>query len=245
MFPRLTRISTRLSARLSTRLSTGLFTRLSTPLAVLLSCCAMPALAIETQTLSQLVFRGTKALDSTSTVDFTFTERDIEGFEKHDREMAETRYFQKFGDNDVMVGYHIEFDRTGLLGNEHRLMEQIRHQFTLDNKSFDTSLRLEERYFDANYSYGTRLRWLTHWNMPLSQTNLVRLGYEWIYDIDYISKTSPLGIAQNRLIGSIQHTLSNRDKVEFEFQARYLYTHVGSVPNTLQNQVQLQYTHNF
>jgi len=215
------------------------------PLVVLLSCTAMPAMAIETQTLSQLAFRGTKSLDTTSTVDFTFTERDIEGFEKHDREMAETRYFRKFGDDEVMVGYHLEFDRTGLLGNEHRLMQQVRHQFTLDNNTFDTSLRLEERYFDGNYNYGTRLRWQSRWIVPLSPTNQMRLGYEWIYDIDYISKTSPLGIAQNRLIGGIQHTLSNKDKVEFEFQARYLYTHVGSASNTLQNQVQVQYTHNF
>ena len=219
--------------------------RLAPPLAVLLSCAALPALAIETQTLSTLAFRGSKALDSSSTVDFTFTERDLEGFEKHDREMAETRYFKKFADNEVMAGYHLEFDRTGLLGNEHRFMQQIRHQFTLDNNSFDSYLRLEERYFDGPNTFGTRLRWQSRWIVPLSNTNQVRLGYEWIYNFDYISKSSPLGIAQHRLIGSIQHTLSTKDKVEVEFQARYLYTHVGSTPNTQQNQVQLLYTHNF
>ena len=213
--------------------------------ALLLPLAAAPALAIETQTLSSLAFRGIKAVDATTTLDFTLTERDIEAFEKHDREMAETRYLKRFGDNEVMVGYHIEFNRTGLLGNEHRLMQQIRRQFTFDNNSFDSALRVEERYFDASYAYGTRLRWQSRWNLPLSAANMLRLGYEWVYNIDYISKSSPLGLAQNRLIGTFQHTLGNKDKVEFEFQARYLYTHVGTTPNTLQNQVSVQYSHNF
>ncbi len=223
----------------------SLLIRFSVPLCVLLPFAAMPALAIETQTLSELAFRGIKALDSTSTVDFTLTEQVIEGFEKHDREMAETRYSIRYGDNELMAGYHAEFDRTGLLGNEHRLMQQIRHQFTLDNNTFDTSMRAEERYFDSSYTYGTRLRWLTRWKVPLSPVNQLRLGYEWFYNIDYISKTNPLGIAQNRLIATYQHTLTNKDKVEFEFQSRYLYTHVGSTPNTLQNLVQIQYMHSF
>ena len=219
--------------------------RLSALLTVLLCLAAMPAMAIETQTLSALAFRGTKALDSTSTADFTFTEQDIEGFEKHDREMAETRFTRRYGDNELMAGYHLEFDRTGLLGNEHRLMQQIRHQFTLDNNTFDTALRAEERYFDSSYTYGTRLRWLTRWKLPLSPVNQLRLGYEWFYNIDYISRSNPLGIAQNRLVATFQRTLANKDKVEFEFQARYLYTHTGSSPNTLQNLVQVLYIHSF
>lgn len=223
----------------------SLFHRLSALLPALFLCTATPALAIETQTLSSLIFRGTKTIDSINTVDFTVTERDYEGFEKHDREMLEGRYFKRFGDNDFMVGYHVEFDRTGLLGNEHRLMEQIRHRFTVNDNSFDTALALEERYFDSTYTYGTRLRWQTRWNLPLSSNDLLRLAYEWFYDIDYLSKTSPQGIAQNRLIGTLQHTLSNKDKMEFEFQARYLYSHAGNVPNVLQNAVSVLYVHSF
>lgn len=219
--------------------------RLPALLTVLCMSAATPALAIETQTLTSLIFRGTKAIDSSNSVDFTVTERDYEGFEKHDREILEGRYFKRYGDTDIMVGYHTEFDRTGLLGNEHRLMEQIRHQFTFNNNSFDTSLRLEERYFDSTYTYGTRLRWLSRWNVPLTSNDVLRLGYEWFYDVDYLSKTSPQGIAQNRLIGTLQHTLSNKDKVEFEFQARYLYSHAGSVPNVLQNAVSVMYAHSF
>ncbi len=212
-------------------------------LAALLPLMATPALAIETQTFSALAFRGNKALDTSSTVDFTLTERDLEGFEKHDREMAETRYFKRFGSNEVMLGYHIEFNRTGLLGSEHRFMEQIRHQFTLDNNNFDTSLRLEERYFDATSIDGSRLRWQSRWNVPLSPGNLLRVGYEWIYNIDYISKSTQRGPSQNRFITSVQHTLTNSDKVEVEFQARLL--HVVGAANTMQNQVQLLYNHSF
>ena len=105
------------------------------------------------------------------------------------------------------------------------------------------SLRLEERYFDATSIDGSRLRWQSRWNVPLSPGNLLRVGYEWIYNIDYISKSTQRGLSQNRLITSVQHTLTSTDKVEVEFQARFL--HVVGATNTLQNQVQLLYNHSF
>jgi hypothetical protein len=201
------------------------------------------AWAIDSETWPVLAFRATTALSTSSTLDFNVSARAVEGFQEHEREIAEIRYGKRFGSNEFMASYNIQFDRNGAPGSEHRLWQQIRHQFALDSGSVETSLRVEERYFDATDAHGSRLRWLTRRNWPLSTTNQVRLGYEWVYNLNDISASTQRGTSQDRLIGTFQHNLVNGDRVELEYQLRLL--HVVGADNRLQNQLQLMYIYNF
>lgn len=211
--------------------------------AVLLVSLSSAASAMDSETWPVLAFRATTVLTDTSTLDFNFSARAVEGFQEHEREIAEVRYGKRFGSNEFMASYNLQFDRNGAPGNEHRLWQQLRHQFALDRGSIETSLRVEERYYDANDAHGARLRWLTRRNWPLGRGNQVRLGYEWMYNLNDISASTQRGPSQDRLIGTFQHNLANGDRVEFEYQLRLL--HVAGADNRLQNQLQLMYIYNF
>lgn len=198
-----------------------------------------PVLAIESETTPVLALRLSKALQNGGTLDATINARSREGFHDHEREIFEIRYGKRTGSNEFMGGYNIQFDRNGSPGSEHRLWQQFRHQFALDGSNIESSVRIEERYFEANDQHGTRLRVLNRWNKALPHGHLLRLGYEWVFNMEDISRTTQRGAAQDRLIASVQHNFSNGDRLEFEYQLRYL--HLVGQPNRLQNQLQLMY----
>lgn len=199
--------------------------------------------AVETTTYPTFGLRLSKAVDNASTIESTFSVRGVEDFQKHDIDTAEVRYDKRLGSNDFMVGYHLEIDRNNLKGNEHRFMQQFRHQFALPHSSIDSSLRLEERYFDYNSTHGTRLRWQTRWNLPLTTADTFHIGYENVYNNNDISASTQRGESQDRYSGSIQHNLRNGNKLEFEFLSYYV--HNPGKPYTLQNHVRLTYTLSF
>lgn len=204
---------------------------------------AKPVLAIEMDTSPQLTFRAATVLADKSTLDFNLMYRAYESFEAHDREIAEVRYGRKIGDIEWMGAYHVEVDRRGAPGNEHRVWLQARKQFALANSGIESSLRLEGRYFDFNHRNGERLRWLTRWVKPLTRTDQMRVGYELVYNLNDITGSIQNGDAQDRLIGTWIHNLGNGDRMEFEWQMRYL--HITNADNRIQNQLQLTYIHNF
>lgn len=219
---------------------------MSSPVAALRRCLllgaaffALPALAVENETTPVLALRLSKTLPQNSYLDVTANARAYEGFIGHEREIFELRYGRRIGNNEYSAAYNQQFDRNGSPGSEHRLWQQFRHQFTWENSSFESSLRLEERYFETNDLHGARLRVLNRWNKPLPANNVLRLGYEWVFNLDDITRTTQRGVAQDRLIGALQHSLRNGNRVEFEYQMRYL--HIPGLDNRLQHQLQLMY----
>lgn len=198
-----------------------------------------PAFAIESETTPVVALRLSKTLENGGSIDATVNASSREGFREHERKIFEIRYGKRSGSNEFMGGYNIQFDRNGSPGSEHRLWQQFRHQFLLDGSSIESSMRIEERYFESTDQHGTRLRMLNRWNRALPHGHLLRLGYEWVFNMEDISRTTQSGVAQNRLIASIQHNFSNGDRLEFEYQMRYL--HLVGQQNRLQNQLQLMY----
>ncbi len=214
--------------------------RLSLVLFILMG--SLPALAREDDTTPLFALRVQKALQANRFVDFTLQARVFEGFVGHEREIAEVRYGLRNGSNEMMFGYSLQFDRNGSPGSEHRPWQQFRHQFSLDESSFESSIRLEERYFAATDQSGARLRVLNRWNKPLAHANQLRLGYEWVYNLNDISRSTQRGTGQDRLIAGLQHTLASGSRVEFEYQYRYL--HIPAQPDRIQHQLQLLYMYN-
>ena len=203
---------------------------------------ASPDFAVESITTPQLAFRVTHDLSETSTLDATISARFNEVFVESEREIAEVRYGKRMGSNEFMTAYNLQFDRRDQAGVEHRLWQQLRHRFTLENSSIESSARIEERYFTASDKGGARLRVLNRWNKQLSSSNQMRIGYEWIFNFNDVSKTNRRGVSQNRLVTSVQHTLASGNRVEFEYQLQY--QHVAYATNRIQHQLQLMYVYN-
>ena len=87
------------------------------------------------------------------------------------------------------------------------------------------------------------LRILNRWTRALSATNTMSLGYEWVYNLNDMSATTQRGVSQHKLIGGVSHELDKHNRIEFEYQLRYLLA-----PNSadrIQHQFQLEYVHSF
>lgn len=195
--------------------------------------------AVESQTTPVLALRLSKTLPEGAYFDATINARSYEGFVGHEREIFELRGGKRIGSNEFSAAYNVQFDRQGSPGSEHRLWQQFRHQFALESSNFESSVRLEERYFEATDAHGSRLRVLNRWNKSLPYGNLLRLGYEWVFNLEDVTRTTQRGVAQDRLIGTVQHNLQSGNRVEFEYQMRYL--HLPGQDNMLQHQLQLMY----
>jgi hypothetical protein len=211
-------------------------------LGCLLAVHVMPTLAIDNQTVPMLSMRVQKALSANSYVNFALNARFNEGFEEHEREIAEVRVGRRNGSNDVSAAYNLHFDRNGQSGSEHRLWQQLRHEFSLPGSSFESSLRIEERYFTDTDKAGARLRVLNRWNKPLTGANELRLGYEWVFNLDDMSAAIQRGTSQDRLLAGVRHELPGGKRIEFQYQLRYL--HLPAQDNRLQHQLQLTYAWN-
>jgi Protein of unknown function (DUF2490) len=205
-------------------------------LATLLS---QAALATEDQTIPMLALRLSKIMPDNQTVDFTVNTRINEFFESHERQIAELRYGKRVGATELTAGYNMQFDRNGQSGSEQRPWVQMRRSFALAVSNVESSLRLEERYFTATDRHGERVRWLTRWSKPLPGRNQLRVGYEWVYNLNDISASTLRGPSQDRLIGGWQHTYANNHRFEFEYQMRYL--HLVDRPNQRKHQLQFLY----
>jgi len=204
--------------------------------------CSTQTFALEESTVLAVGLRVQKALTSGTSLEATVSARSNEGFISHERKIFDMRASRDIGIFDVSAGYNYQFDRNGQSGTEHRLWQQVRHQFALPASSIDSSARIEERYFTSSFSTGNRLRILNKWNRPLASGNVLRLGYEWVMNLDTISANTRRGVSQNRFIAALQYPLAGGNRLELEYQLRY--THVVGNDNRIQNQIQLQYNLN-
>ena len=85
--------------------------------------------ATENSTTPMLAYRVSKTLSDGAGIDATLNIRFLEGFLENEREIAEIRYSKRINGNEYMGAYNLQFDRRGQSGSEHRLWQQIRHQF--------------------------------------------------------------------------------------------------------------------
>jgi len=195
--------------------------------------------ATENSTTPMLAYRMSKTLFDDTSIDATLYIRFLEGFLENEREIAEIRYSKRINGNEYMGAYNLQFDRRGQSGPEHRLWQQIRHQFVLPNSAFESSARIEERYFSTSAKFGTRLRVLNRWIKNLPLQNQLRIGHELVYNLSDISASTQRGASQDRLIGSLNHTLPNGNRWELEYQLRYI--HNSTSDNSIVHQLQWMY----
>lgn len=195
--------------------------------------------ATENSTTPMLAYRLTKKLSDGAGIDATLNIRFLEGFLENEREIAEIRYSKLIHGNEYMGAYNLQFDRRGQSGSEHRLWQQVRHQFVLPNSAFESSARIEERYFSNSAKFGTRLRVLNRWIKNLPLQNQLRIGHELVYNLTDISASTQRGASQDRLIGSLNHTLPNGNRWELEYQLRYVHNPISD--NSIVHQLQWMY----
>jgi hypothetical protein len=218
------------------------FLRLAfTTVIMLCTVFAESALAIESETISNLAMRFQKRYSSDTTLTATLTTRWMDQFIQHEREIADLNVARRFGAEELASGYQIQYSRLGQPGMEHRLWQQYRHIAALYGNTFETSVRLEERYFTNLEKLGGRLRIGGRWNKALGEHDTLRLGYEWVGNLRTISSGNRRGISQDRLITTFQHDLQSGNRLDFEYQLRYQHTSIG--PNTIQHQLQLTYAY--
>lgn len=99
--------------------------------------------ATENSTTPMLAYRVSKKLNDGAGIDATLNIRFLEGFLENEREIAEIRYSKLINGNEYMGAYNLQFDRRGQSGSEHRLWQQVRHQFVLPNSAFETQPALK------------------------------------------------------------------------------------------------------
>jgi len=206
-----------------------------------LALSSSPGFAVESITAPQLSLRVQHDISDTSSLDATLSARFNEVFVESEREIAEIRYSKSMGANEFTAAYNLQFDRRDQAGVEHRIWQQLRHRFALQNSAIESSARIEERYFTASDKGGARLRVLNRWNKPLRGRNQVRFGYEWIFNFNDVSNTNRRGVSQNRLTSGLQHNFANGNRLELEYQLQY--QHVAFADNRIQHQLQLMYVY--
>jgi hypothetical protein len=198
-------------------------------------------MAIESSTAPQLALRLQHDLGATSSLDATFSARFNEVFVESEREIAELRYSKSMGNKEFSTAYNLQFDRRDEAGVEHRIWQQLRYRFALRNSAIDSSARIEARYFTASDKAGARLRIMNRWSKQLSDANELRLGYEWVFNLNDVSGSNRRGVSQNRFSSGIQHKLTNGNRLEIEYQLQYL--HVAFADNRIQHRLQLMYVY--
>lgn len=211
---------------------------------IVAACClsALPTLAEENETVPAFALRGRKSLSANTNLDVQYTIRWREAFNEQERSIFQLGINTSVNNWEYAAGYNQHFDRS-VPGKEHRLWQQIQYEFTLESGSVESSARVEERYFPDSDASGERLRVLNRWKHPLPGANELRLGHEWVYNLNDIGASTRRGTSQNRLLAGISHTLAAGRRVEFEYQLRYL--HVPALENLIQHQLQLTYAFPF
>lgn len=197
------------------------------------------AQALESETISAFALRGQKQLSPSRSLDLQFTSRWQQDFQQQDRSIVQIGLNQELNNWDLSAGYHQQFDRV-TPGKEHRLWQQVRYNFNLGNSSVESSARIEERYFTDSEKTVSRLRVLNRWSQPITTKDTLRLGYEWVYNLNDLNANSLHGVNQNRLIAGVSHKLDSGTRIELEYQLRYL--HIPARSNRVQHQIQLSYS---
>lgn len=213
------------------------------PVLLLVSCLLIPATAraIDSETISNVALRIQKPFSGDTLLTATMTSRWTDQMSLHEREIADLNVARRFGAEELASGYQIQYSRLGQSGMEHRLWQQYRHIAALHGETFETSVRLEERYFTDLDRLGGRLRIAGRWNKTLGDSDTLRLGYEWVGNLRTLSANSRRGISQDRLITTFQHDLHGGNRLDFEYQLRYQHVPIGL--NTIQHQLQLTYVY--
>lgn len=172
----------------------------------------------------------------------TLHTRFVEAFKATEREIIEARIGRNIGNRQLAAAYNLHVDRRHLAGEEHRLWQQYRQVFPLARTELDFRVRVEERYFTASNRLGGRLRLVAYWNRPLSARNEIRIGNELVLNLNDYGTSARRGFSQDRLLASFMHQLANGNRVDFNYQYRYI--HRPTAANVIQHQLQMMLSFN-
>jgi len=200
------------------------------------------AIAYENETVSVISARATHAMQNDMFSMFTLHKRFVEGFKETEREIFEARFGKNSGNRQLTAAYNLHFDRLTADGEEHRLWQQYRYTLPRLNHELDFRIRLEERYFTASDDVGARARLVLYWNKPLSARNELRLGNELVLNLNDYGISAQKGFSQDRLLASFIHELENGNRLDFNYQYRYI--HQNNAENFIQHQIQMMLTFN-
>lgn len=196
--------------------------------------------AYENELISILGSRFSHRFDNDMFAFLTLQTRYLDGFKTPERKIIEARTGKNIGNNQVALAYSLQFDRHFLNGNEHRLWQQFRHIVPLSSAELDFRIRVEERYFTASHKTGGRARLVAYWNKPLPNGNEIRLGNELVLNMNDYGTTAKRGFSQDRLLASFRHEMKNGNRLDLNYQ--YKYVHVPASANIIQHQVQMMLT---
>src|SRR5690606_13795015 len=185
--------------------------------------------------------RAAKLLTPQSSLNGMVSGRWRDGFNQHDRGIAQVGYIRRRGSADLNVGYQVHFFRNGQPGVEHRLWQQVRRRFQFLNGALDVSGRIEERFLPANRQH-ERVRLSNRWIKPLPNAFTLQLGYDWMYNLSDLSRNTQRGVAQNRVVLILQRPVQSARNVACEYQVGYSRSQ-NAVPS-LQHQLRVRYSLN-
>jgi len=200
------------------------------------------ASALEQETVTGLALRAEHKLAGDYRVDMVLMQRWDEAFQSGDRTIFQLSLSRSIDRWQFSGAYNVQFNRS-VPGEEHRLWQQLRYTFDVGGGELESSLRVEERYLTINQKMGGRLRILNSWSHSLGTNNEVSLGHEWVFNMNDIGTSIRRGVSQNRLIGGFEHTLASGNRLDFQYQMRFL--HIPAAPNLIQHQLQLTYIYLF
>jgi len=195
--------------------------------------------AVEQETLTAVALRVEHQYAGDYRLDILLAHRWYEAFKSGESNIYQLSLSRNIDRWQFSGAYNLYFNRS-VPGEEHRLSQQLRYTFDVGSGELESSLRVEERYFTSNQKAGGRLRILNSWSHRLGTDNKISLGHEWLFNMNDIGTGIRRGVSQNRLIGGLEHTLASGNRLEFQYQSRFL--HIPAAPNKIQHLLQLTYT---
>lgn len=172
----------------------------------------------------------------------TLNSRWVDLFSETERFIGEIRGGKNVGNHQFSAAYNQHFQRRFLNGREHRLWQQYRYQYPLASSSLDFRARVEERYFTASDKAGARTRLVMYWNRPLANGDMFRLGNELVVNFNDYGNLARRGFSQDRLLAGYRHAFANGNRVDINYQYRYI--HRPALENFIQHQLQMLLTFN-
>ena len=198
--------------------------------------------AIEEETVTAIALQAQHRFAENYRVDVRLVQRWSEVFQSGERGIFQLSLSKGIDQWQFAGGYNQHFNRS-VPGSEHRLWQQVRYTFDLGTSDWESSLRVEERYFTDNQETGGRLRLLNRWSHQVGSHDEISIGHEWVFNMNDIGTVIRRGVSQNRLISGLEHTLASGNRLDFQYQLRYV--HVPASSNRIQHQLQLTYLFNF
>jgi len=208
----------------------------------LLCLLSAPAFSYENDAVTVMSARLNHNFSNDTFASVTLNSRWMDLLSETERFIGEIRVGKNIGSHQLSAAYNQHFQRRFLNGREHRLWQQYRYQHPLATSNLDFRARVEERYFTASNKAGARTRLVMYWNRPLANGDLFRLGNELVVNFNNYGNLVRRGFSQDRLLAGYRHAFANGNRMDINYQYRYI--HRPALENIIQHQLQMLLTFN-